>query len=256
MAITPTKIGGFTNSGATSSASIVATLTAGASIGDDVFFFCYAGGGKTLSSVTDSAGGNTWVVDGTFNNAGATVAVGLARCKLSTALTTSNTVTGTISGAAIPRFATVFKLVGGNLAATPFDASATGGATPGSHVMTVGPTAALAQSDELAFGCYAWNESVAGTSMTADAPNAILDQGVSENAGAAGRAGGIEWQETAATTAITDAPTSSTNATVWVGQVLTYKVSVAATPQRRPALIVRLPNMQPIRVRYPLSANR
>ena len=79
-----------------SATSISATLSHAAPVGDTILLAILGGGGKTVSSIVDT-GGNTWVVDESLVD-GTVMTAAIARCNVTAALGTGDSITITFSG--------------------------------------------------------------------------------------------------------------------------------------------------------------
>lgn len=124
------------------------TVTAGTNA---VLLVCRVGStGCTLTSVTDTPG-NTWVVDRNYTIAnGALSPVAAASCIATTQILSSDTITMTFS--AVENLNTdVYLMEVSGLSVSPFDTFAEASITPVNGAWAVGPTATLAQANEVAF---------------------------------------------------------------------------------------------------------
>src|SRR6185312_10442594 len=171
MAVTPVKIGG---AGSTTSAqtSIVAALTVAASVGDLVVFIANIGSGKTGGIPTDTKG-NTWNLIAQPTS-GTAAGCNVWYSVLTTALTTSDTITTTWTGSVARRAWTVLKCSG--LASGPLDLQGVQTGTGTSISLTT--TTSIAQADELVIAALGWDETASTTSsvMSADTGYTLLDQ--------------------------------------------------------------------------------
>lgn len=131
-----------------SATSIVANLSHSAPVGDTILLAILGGGGKTISSVVDSQG-NTWTVDQSLVN-GTVETAAIARCNVTAALGTTDTITITFSGT------NAFHMANGDLYAGTLlpDVGAT--CTPATTTApTTAATAATGHSVETVFAAAA-----------------------------------------------------------------------------------------------------
>jgi hypothetical protein len=188
--------------------------------GTCAFVLATIGANKTISSVVDSVG-NTWTVDKTISDG--TRAVGSASAEIVTQITSSDTITITWSNATSSQAHIWVQEVTGLVTSSPFDTFKTGTGT--TTDLTTGPTATLAQANEIAFACFRCN--TANTTWTKDAswsnPTTPTLDAFS----------GLEYIIVASTAALTAAPTGPAATANWSGLVVTYKGG-AAGPQMIP----------------------
>ena len=221
MAVTPVKIGG---AGSTTSAqtSIVAALTAGASVGDLVVFIASIGTAKQGTVPTDTKG-NTWHLIAQPQS-GVAAVCNMWYSVLTAALTTSDTITTTWTGSVARRAWTVLKCSG--LTSTPLDLSGTANAaTATSLSLTTG--SAISQADELILAAYGWDETALTTNavMSADTGYTVIDQELAGGGGTNQIGVGVEWQETAAVATVTASPTMNEACAGLAGVIATFLVA-------------------------------
>lgn len=234
MSVTPVKIGGgfSTTSGQT---TIVCSLTTSANAGDDVWVF-HSCRTQIETSIADTQS-NTWSLD-VKQNAGTDDHVGVAHSTLTTGLTAgTDTITITLNGTTTRTTYTVAKVVSGGMASSPFDTSAV--ATGSTSSVSVGPTATLAQANELAFLAVAVNEAASGESITGGGSLTQLDT-QSANAGSAFLLCWVGWQTTTVNSALTLTASVNTTPTQWAGFISTYKIAsggTTTTPLIQPMII-------------------
>lgn len=202
----------------------------------------FANGDNKLSSVTDSKG-NTWVVDHTYGPNTTANSISFAHGIITTAVTSADTVTltWTVSGN-VNRSIWIQEVTGLAVAST-FDTFADN--TGNSTTPTTGPTATLAQADEIVF-CTAgnttnnstWTPGATYTSVTT--PQLALISG-------------LEYKIVAATTAVAGAGNWSPLAVQYNMSVATYKGLLAPPPsaggRRAQPLVVLLDDDSDIMVR-------
>jgi len=224
MAVTPVKIGG---AGSTTSAqtSVVAALTAGASVGDVVVFIAGLGTAKQGTTPTDTKG-NTWNLVAQPQSGTAAVC-NMWYSVLTTALTTSDTITTTWTGSVARRSWIVLKCSG--LTATPLDVSGTANAASATS-LSLSTGTATAQADELVIAAYGWDETASTTNavMSADAGYTVLDQELAGGGGTNQIGCGVEWLETSATGVQTASPTMNETCAGLAGVIATFKVASSA----------------------------
>lgn len=129
------------------------------------------GQSKTVSSVTDNAGGNTWTVD--RNHTGNTKVISYISCRLATQITSSTVITVNFSASTSADAVYWLMTIPFIAASSPFDQSADQDITAGTAI-SVGPTGTLAIADEIVFcasrgGTTAGNTYTAGSGWTAAA---------------------------------------------------------------------------------------
>jgi len=223
---TPVVIGG---AGSTTAAqtSIVSALTAGASIGDVVVFLASIGTAKQGTLPTDTQS-NTWHLIAQPQS-GTTASCNLWYAVITTALTTSDTITTTWTGSVARRAWDVIKISG--LTASPFDISGnTNAAAVTSLSLTTSPSS-TAQADEIVLAAYGWDETALTTNsvMSADAGYTMIDQQLAGGGGTNQIGCGIEWKETAATGIQTASPTMNETCAGIAGVIATFKVAAPVT---------------------------
>lgn len=183
---------------------------------------CYIGGGAgsnftQVTSITDTKG-NTWVLDNVFSYSSNNSSICIAHCLVSTTILTSDTITLHFVGAAnVTRFVFIEEITG--LIASPIDKTTTGTGTGGSA--SVGPTATLSQSEELAIACF--QGGVSAQSFSAGSGWTTTPVGfLGTDAHAA-----VEYRSiTGSTAGVTATGTYSRGDAVWAGAIVTYKVNV------------------------------
>lgn len=224
MSVTPTKIGGATKT--SSSTSITIPLTSGASVGDDVWAgFTFTATSNTFSSVTDTKS-NTWTIDVNITSSN-NDHLAFVHSKLTTALTTSDTITGTVSLSSTRLTGSAFLVSGGAMASSPFDQTVNAAIT--TTAISIGPTATLAQPDELCFLLAHIKEAAAGETVTAGSGWTALSSAYAES-GSNNFLAWVEWLETSSTAGVTGTGTISATPTSGRAAIMTYKVATAVTP--------------------------
>lgn len=175
---------------------------------------CAVSSAKLISSVSDNAGGNTWVVDRAFTGNGRSVS--FASCQVATQIGTGNVITITWDVATSTGTAIWVLEVTGIATSSAADTGGSGTAASGTAA-SAGPTATLSQADEIAFAGF---RAAAAVSLTKGASWSQPTTGTL-NTNAA-----IEYQIVAATTALTADGTWG-GTTAWAGAIQTYKADVA-----------------------------
>lgn len=223
MAVTPVKIGG---AGSTTSAqsSITAALTVGASVGDVVVFIANIGSGKLGVTPTDTKS-NTWNLLAQPAS-GTTCDCNVWYSVLTTALTTSDTITTSWTGNVARRSWTVLKVTG--LAASPLDVVSSNTAAAATTVSLT--TGTLAQADELVLACLGWDETASTTNstMNTDTGWTLLDQELAGGGGTNQIGCGVEYQETSATTSVSVSPSMNETCAGIAGVIVAFKVASSA----------------------------
>lgn len=133
----------------TSSSTLVATMTAAMSAGNQIVVVCKSSGSKLITGFADSHG-NTYTVDGTFTPTGP--AVGLCSCLTpGTVLGIGDTVTMTISAATTSKGMVVAEYSG----LVTLDQTGTNGTTSSVTAGTVAATGATTSPGEVAIVGFA-----------------------------------------------------------------------------------------------------
>ena len=232
----PTPVARATVATGTIGTSIGLTIgtggTAGATAAGSTLVIAVSHGGATVqqvTSITDSAG-NTWSALTTGGlNAGEPLTIEGWICQ--NALSIANGGTVTINHSSLGRRTARLIEVPGVRAAS-LDKNVGQNATTSGTAMTTPSSGVLAQADEIVLCFYVWDTAAVTSSVSAPWTKfADLD---GNQAGTHSLSSG-EWQETAATTAVTGAQTLSTSSP-WTGFMVTLKVG-AATPTWVPKIM-------------------
>lgn len=217
MAIgTPVSLGSTTeNSGDT---NVALTVGSAVSIGDHVIAYFCEDENRTLSSIADSKG-NTWAIDvqvtNTFSGGTTGRCIAICSAKITSALTTSDTITATHSGGGgTVKSLGAFSVSGLDTTAHK-DLTSTGTGNNGT-AWTTGSTGTLSQADELVV--TACSGTINNVTNNPGTWTEILDRFDTDLALAA------QYKIVSATTAQTGAGTWSNNVD-WAAAIVTYKAA-------------------------------
>lgn len=202
------------------------TTTVATAAGDDIIVAFGDSGNHAFdgTSITDSAG-NAYVADANVLQ-GTQADLDVYRAVQPTkALPVGSTISGSLAaGFTTARTGGLaIKVPAGSLASSPLDQEAT---NSGTGSPTAGPTAALAQADELVIGLVFWSNNSSTDTWAAETGFTNLGHFFG-GSGTNWKGIGAEWQETSSTAAVSIAPTETTNG--FAAAVVTYKVATGPT---------------------------
>lgn len=223
---TPTSLG--STSANTSATTLVLTVTANVSIGQQIFAF---GGCETAASTAtfSDSGGNTWATNKTANTTQNACAF-LGSTRATTALTSGvSTITVTYSAARTLRVLAAAQ-ASGIATSTPFDQSAVGnGNTTGVVSWATAASGALAMSDELAWAVCCNNAAAAETQTPQGSPSTFTEMFDFASAGAMCMY--VNYLVCTTTGAVTgQGQMTNSGGRAWNGLVGTYKGVAAGGP--------------------------
>ena len=216
MAIgTPTERRAITSASAQTTTTVFSPATTIAA-GKFVVLFATSASSKVVSSVADSVGGNTWVVDATGSGSG--FGTSFASCQVVTQLTSSDTITITWSAATSALAGYGLQEVTGIVTSSAFDKSKFANGSTNPTAPTTGASATLGQADEIVFGLFkvaamsAWAAGSGYSDVTTPFTSACTTS--------------LEYKIVAATTAVT-ADGVATSGTSYMCGLATYKGAAA-----------------------------
>lgn len=200
-----------------SSTTLTVTFTKTTTAGNLAVLGFGASANRTLLTVTDSRGGNTWQVDLSPSTTQGFCA-NVASCLIATNHQIGDTLTCTINGAATTYMVGIVSEWSGIVSSSWKDKTASANAASGTP--SSGVTATRTQASELLYGLIGYNAASDPTSGTGFTPLTV------KNSGAGNRRVAPEYQIVSSTG--TDAATWTTDPTFWTADIVTYKADTTA----------------------------
>lgn len=216
----------FTGQISATSSTVACTVNRVCAVGETIIgAIAMVGSGSVFPTITVSdTRGNTWQTDGAGVINGTTVSIRMFSTRVTTALQIGDTVTVTMSNTRV-RAAVIGEAFDDVDTGTRLDQHTT--AASSGTTLSVGPTGVTTEAEELVVAAFGYAglppaTMVAGAGYTAS-------QTVGTSAGSSDRGVALEWKYVNATgtqTADATVPASTT----WVGQIATYKATLAPPP--------------------------
>lgn len=211
--------------------TITQNFTAGVGAGKTIVFFANAPLNIAVTgwTITDTKG-NTWVAGPTIATTPANYQMASWVCKVTTAITTSDTYTVTVTGANPVKWC-ILAAVFDDITAATIDASGTNSSTAVSS-LTVSTTAATTQAQELVVAAFAFTDSSGGEEFSRGTGFSAVGGSVIASPTATPRALAMEYNYVTATGTKT-ATAGLTQSEAYGAIVITLKQVVAAVVVRR-----------------------